>query len=205
MDDFNFTDGGRSEFFETYCDDHVHRSSSTIADTLDLAVCRPATAVQSRPLERLSGRWTFRSMPQDVNLTAYGRQFSGEWPSFRVEMECDVVDATTAAKDFIDEETTQTSDGGIRSSGADAKDSTAPSRRPNVFVRQCVAYAGRVFTWDFYRTVCLYFLPIVRFRNRRWSTCTTIEPVGIGCRYLIITWSWWTRESWIIIGRVHKP
>ncbi|XP_026804887.1 uncharacterized protein LOC113548285 [Rhopalosiphum maidis] len=167
MDDVNFTDGGRSEFFETDCDDHVHRSLSTIADTLDLAVCQPATAVQSRPLERLSGRWTFRSMPQDVNLTAYGRQFSDEWPSFHVEMECDIVDATTAAKDLVDKETTQTPDGGIRSPGADAKDSTAPSHHPNVFVRQCVTYAGRVFTWDFYRTVCLYFLPIFRFRNRR--------------------------------------
>ncbi|KAE9537413.1 hypothetical protein AGLY_006436 [Aphis glycines] len=161
MDHVNFTNNSNSEFFVT--DDDFHRPSSKIVDTLDLAVCRPATMVHLRSLERLTGRWTFLSMPQDVNLTAYGKQFSGEWPSFHVEMECDVL---SQAKDFATEETL---DGHTQSSGNDTKESTVPSG-PNKFVRQCVAYVGRLFTLDFYRAVCLYFLSIVTFRNRGRST-----------------------------------
>ncbi|XP_025202859.1 uncharacterized protein LOC112599942 [Melanaphis sacchari] len=177
MDDVDFTNSGRrSKFFETDDDDDdAHRSPPTIADTLDLAVCRPASPGRvSRPLERLSGRWTFRSMPQDVNLTAYGKQFSGEWPSFLAETletvcDDDDDDATTtppSAEDFaVFPSAAQTRK--LGGSGAGAKGSTAAPKRPNTFVRQCVAYAGRVFTWHFYRTVCRYFLPIATFRNRR--------------------------------------
>jgi len=182
MDDFNFDNcsSRRSEFFEAYsrrCDD-IHRSPSRIVDALDLAVQRPASTVHVRPLERLSGRWTFRSMPQDVNLAAYGKQFSGKWPSFRVEMDCgddggsSVVNATatqTCAQVKRDSANDETQDGGIiiLSSGADEKNSSI-SDRPNTFVGQCVACARRVFSWDFYRTVvCLFFQQIVIFRNRR--------------------------------------
>ncbi|CAI6350201.1 unnamed protein product [Macrosiphum euphorbiae] len=154
----------RSEILETV---GIHCSSSTIADTLDLAVRQPASAVCGRALDRLSGRWTFLSMPQDVNLVAYGKQFSGEWPSFRVEMDCDgVVNAMPTFALTKDSANEEAQDRGKLLSGADEKNPSAPSR-PNTFVEQCVAYVGRVFSWDFYRTVYLFFLPIVTFRNRR--------------------------------------
>lgn len=169
MDDVNFGNCLRSEFFETDDrDDYIHCSSSTIADTLDLAVQRPTSTDHVRPLERLSGRWTFRSMPQDVNLAAYGKQFSGEWPSFHVEIDCggSVVNAKPTfalAKDSANEDT---QDDGTLLPGADGHNSSVPSC-PNTFTGQCAAFVGRVFTWDFYRAVCLFFLPIVTLRNRR--------------------------------------
>lgn len=168
MDYVNLGDRQRSEIFKTD-DDRIRCSSSTVADTLDLAVRRPASTVHVRPLERVSGRWTFQSMPQDINLVAYGKQFSGEWPPFRVDMDCGgvAVNATPTCyaltKDSGDGETQDLS---ISLSGADDENLSAPSR-PNTFVEQCVAYVGRVFSWDFYRTMCLFFLPIVTFRNRR--------------------------------------
>lgn len=194
MDDVTFTNSSNSDFFVT--DDDVHRSSSKIADTLDLAVCQPATMVHLRSLEQLTGRWTFLSMPQDVNLTAYGKQFSDEWPSFRVEVDCDVL---SQAKDFATEETL---DGRTQSSrGSDAKESTAPSG-PNKFVRQCVAYIGRLFTLDFYRAVCLYFLPIVTFRNRGRSTYTNARWWFrcVGIVRLLITWPWIMMVIFILNG-----
>lgn len=162
MDGVNLGNSRRSEILETV---GIHCSSSTIADTLDLAVQQPPSTVCGRPLDRLSGRWTFQSMPQDVNLMAYGKQFSGEWPSFCIEMDCDgVVYATpTSALTKANEEA---QDRGKLLPGADEKNPSAPSR-PNTFAEQCVAYVGRVFSWDFYRTMCLFFLPIVTFRNRR--------------------------------------
>jgi len=179
MDDFDNC-RRRSEFFEAFgrrCHDDIHLSSSIIVDALDLAVQRPASTVHVRPLERLSGRWTFRSMPQDVNLTAYGKQFSGEWPSFRVEMDCgdgssfvNTTMTSTCALVKPDSAFGETQDGGILSSGANEKNSSA-SDRPNAFAGQCVAYVRRAFSWDFYRTVCLlFFQQIIKFRNRRWLT-----------------------------------
>lgn len=169
MDDVNFRNSRRSGFFET--DDDTSSSSSTIVDTLDLAVRRPASDEYVHPLERLTGRWTFQSMPQHVNLAAYGKQFSGEWPSFRgTETECcgagAVVNATTFAP-AKEPANGETQDGGIPLFGADGKNCSSAPNHPNAFARQCVAYAVRVFSWDFYRAVCLFFLPIVTFRNRR--------------------------------------
>jgi len=164
MDYVNYSNNRRrSELFKTDDDDDddVHRSP-TIADTLDLAVRRPASAVHVRPLERLRGRWTFRSMPQDVNLAAYGKQFAGEWPSFRVgpsERATETPDTSTV--DAADEETPD-SGGVVRPCRANGN-----SPAPNTFAGQCVAYAARAFSWDFYRTVCMYFLPTFTFRNRR--------------------------------------
>ncbi|XP_015363591.1 PREDICTED: uncharacterized protein LOC107161623 [Diuraphis noxia] len=173
MDDFDFDNcRRRSEFFEAYdyrCGGDIRRSPSRIVDALDLAVQRPPSTVHVRPLERLSGRWTFRSMPQDVNLAAYGKQFSGEWPSFRVEMDCGSSAVNTTTSALVKRDTTkydETQDGGILSWSADEKDSST-SNRPNAFAGQCVTYVGRVFSWDFYRTVYLFFQKIVKFRNRR--------------------------------------
>lgn len=164
MDGVNLGNSRLSEILET---DRIHCSSSTVADTLDLAVRRPASAVCGRPLDRLSGRWTFQSMPQDVNLVAYGKQFSGEWPSFRVETDCGgVMNATPTSVPTKDSSSVEAQDRGKLLSGADEKNPSAPSR-PNTFRGLCIAYIGRVFSWDFYRTVCLFFQPIVTFRNRR--------------------------------------
>lgn len=137
MDHVEFTNRRRSEF-----------SSSLQADALDLAFPAACT-VRVRPLERLRERWTFQSMPQDVNLAAYGKQFSGGWPSFRGQ-------APSVCKD----------DGRAPSANDDMR---APSARshPKTFAEQCVAYAGRIFSWDFCWTACMYLLPVVTFRNRR--------------------------------------
>ncbi|KAL5243187.1 hypothetical protein ACI65C_010597 [Semiaphis heraclei] len=113
-------------------------------------------------------------MPQDVNLAAYGKQFSSMWPSFRVEMDCgddgsSVVNATamlTCALIKRGSANGETQDS-VLSTGADEKNSST-SDRPNTFVGQCVAYVRRIFSWDFYRAaVGLFFQQIVIFRNRR--------------------------------------
>lgn len=80
--------GDEMKYTFDQCEEQNDRDR-TIIDTLDLAIT--STAV-TYPLERIEERWTFQSMPMYKNLILYGKQFPGEWKSFKTKNDTNISD-----------------------------------------------------------------------------------------------------------------